>query len=194
MSQKYNWSTIHAPHLVEVVQNKYIAENFNTLLDILENKITEYDILNVMPLNQLAKKSSKIIGKLTGGNISIINESIGTDWELQSAGKILFLEDNETRPYALYRTLYHFKEIGKFKNVKAIVFGTCYANNCKNESINFLKKFASEINIPVYLTNQFGHGIYNKPLIYNANIKLYNNKMTIELPTELQHSLGHSRK
>jgi muramoyltetrapeptide carboxypeptidase len=69
----------------------------------------------------LARGSAE--GMLCGGCLSILVASLGTTWEIQTNGKILFLEDVGTKPYQIDRMLMHLKLAGKFAGVRGIVFG-----------------------------------------------------------------------
>jgi muramoyltetrapeptide carboxypeptidase LdcA involved in peptidoglycan recycling len=37
------------------------------------------------------------------------------------------------------------------------------------------------LDIPLYVTDQFGHGNYNTPLIYNAIAEIHDGKMTVQV-------------
>lgn len=62
-------------------------------------------------------------GTLLGGCITLIETSIGTQWELDTRGSILLLEDRGVKPYQLDRMLLHLKQAGKFEGVRGIVLG-----------------------------------------------------------------------
>lgn len=62
-------------------------------------------------------------GKLCGGCLSILVASLGTPWEIQTDGTILFIEDVSTKPYQIDRMLMHLKLAGKFAGVRGIIFG-----------------------------------------------------------------------
>jgi muramoyltetrapeptide carboxypeptidase len=178
ISQKWpNWNTIHAPLLIHL--NEKHKNNFGVLLDILEGKIDSYDIDDVYPLNDKALAEVNIVGKLTGGNLTIVESSLGTIWEIQTAGKILFLEDVHEYPEYIYRMLYHLKEAGKLSCAKALVFGHFHEAGDQERLRMFINGFAQTLDIPVYVTDKFGHGDNNVPLIYNAEAKIHDNKMTV---------------
>ena len=176
-----DWTVIHAPMTVYLAKDKYHHPSWALLLDILENKITQYKMTVLTPLNEAGEKArkGKIFGKLTGGNLTLIESSLKTSWEIDTDGKILFIEDcHETAP-SIYRSMYHLKEAGKLSKAKAIVFGHFEGiPKCKE----YLKHFASEVDIPVFITDQFGHGKNNFPLVYNANAWIEGNSLTINLP------------
>src|SRR5271169_5190082 len=62
-------------------------------------------------------------GILYGGCLSILVASIGTPYEIKTAGTILFLEDLAAKPFQIDRMLMQLKLAGKFDSVQGIVFG-----------------------------------------------------------------------
>ncbi len=62
-------------------------------------------------------------GKLTGGCLSLLTALLGTSYEIQTAGRILFLEDVNAKPYQVDRMLMHLNLAGKLKDVHGIIFG-----------------------------------------------------------------------
>jgi muramoyltetrapeptide carboxypeptidase len=62
-------------------------------------------------------------GQLTGGCLSLLASMVGTDYEIDTREKILFLEDVNTKPYQIDRMLMQLKLAGKFSQVRGVVFG-----------------------------------------------------------------------
>jgi muramoyltetrapeptide carboxypeptidase len=62
-------------------------------------------------------------GILYGGCLSLLVESLGTPYEIQTEGTILFLEDVNAKPYQVDRMLMHLKLAGKLEGVRGLVFG-----------------------------------------------------------------------
>jgi len=62
-------------------------------------------------------------GILYGGCLSILVASLGTPYEICTAGTILFLEDLAAKPYQIDRMLMQLKLAGKLAGVRGIVFG-----------------------------------------------------------------------
>jgi muramoyltetrapeptide carboxypeptidase len=62
-------------------------------------------------------------GTITGGCLSVVVTSLGTPWEIQTAGKILFLEDVNEKHFRIDRMLMHLLLAGKFRGVRGIIFG-----------------------------------------------------------------------
>lgn len=68
-------------------------------------------------------KQGSAEGVFYGGCLSILVESLGTPYEIQTDGTILFLEDLATKPYQIDRMLMHMKFAGKLDGVRGIIFG-----------------------------------------------------------------------
>lgn len=62
-------------------------------------------------------------GKLTGGNLTLISRLMGTPWEIDTKGKILFFEEVGERPYRLHGMLTQLAMAGKLQEAAGIVVG-----------------------------------------------------------------------
>src|SRR6185369_2171138 len=62
-------------------------------------------------------------GILYGGCLSILVASLGTRYEIRTAGTILFLEDVAAKPFQIDRMLMQLKLAGKLADVQGIIFG-----------------------------------------------------------------------
>jgi len=62
-------------------------------------------------------------GMLYGGCLSILVASLGTRYEIETRGTILFLEDVAAKPFQIDRMLMQLKISGKLDDVKGIIFG-----------------------------------------------------------------------
>jgi muramoyltetrapeptide carboxypeptidase len=69
------------------------------------------------------RKFSEVRGTLYGGCLSILVSLLGTPWEPQTEGKLLFLEDTGAKPYQIDRMLWQLRHAGKLRGVRGIVFG-----------------------------------------------------------------------
>ena len=68
-------------------------------------------------------------GPLIGGNLSLIATTMGTPYEIQTQGRILFLEDVDEQPYSVDRMLTQLRLAGKLSAAAGVVFGEC--SNCR---------------------------------------------------------------
>lgn len=62
-------------------------------------------------------------GRLVGGNLMLITSSLGTPWELDTKGRILFIEEIGERTYCVDRMLTQLRLAGKFQDCAGVVFG-----------------------------------------------------------------------
>ena len=68
-------------------------------------------------------KPGRATGKFYGGCLSMLVASLGTPYEIQTHGTILFIEDVAARPYQIDRMLQQLRLAGKLDHVHGIVFG-----------------------------------------------------------------------
>jgi muramoyltetrapeptide carboxypeptidase len=64
-------------------------------------------------------------GQLIGGNLSLIAATMGTQFEIETKGKILFIEDVGEQPYEVDRMLTQLRLAGKLQAAAGIIFGEC---------------------------------------------------------------------
>ncbi len=192
LSQTWGWTCIHGSGFSQLLDAKQDPQNFLKIAEMIlrieeqedklisknnnNNNILNYSALfdDIKPMNDLAS-SDLLHGLLTGGNLTLLENSIGTHWQIQTAGKVLLLEEVGEKGYRVDRSLYHLYQAGLFHDVKAIILGQFSApeNNTPEEKVIdiALQRFANEMSIkmqiPVYKTNQFGHGDVNYPWVYS---------------------------
>lgn len=63
-------------------------------------------------------------GVVVGGNLSLVTATLGTPFEINTQGKILFLEEVDEPPYRLDRLLTQLKLAGKLEAAGGIVLGS----------------------------------------------------------------------
>ncbi|MGC2208803.1 MAG: LD-carboxypeptidase [Candidatus Korobacteraceae bacterium] len=100
-------------------------------------------------------------GTLTGGCLSVVVTSLGTPWEIETWGKILFLEDVNEKPYRIDRMLMHLLLAGKFHGVRGIVFGAmlgCAAAPEDEETLpRMMVRVLGGLGIPIAIGFPSGH-------------------------------------
>lgn len=70
-------------------------------------------------------------GNIIGGNLSLIVDTIGTPYEIDVNGKILFIEEIGEEPYNIDRMLNQLRLAGKLHDAVGIILGDF--NNCVSE-------------------------------------------------------------
>jgi muramoyltetrapeptide carboxypeptidase len=100
-------------------------------------------------------------GLLYGGCLSMLVASLGTPYEIHTAGTILFIEDVATKPYQIDRMLMQLKLAGKLSAVRGIIFGemlSC-AQPCNQSHTleEVVMRIVGDLNIPVAYGLRSGH-------------------------------------
>ncbi len=193
-SQNWHWHTIHGMLIVDLLTETHDKNNLELIVDIL-NKCTQKSIIidDLKPINEKASDTSLIKGKITGGNLTLLENSIGSQWQLDAREKIVFIEDVDVKGYQIDRSLYHLAESGILSASKAIVLGDFNKGNENHEVTFALKRFAKYCNLPVFKSNFFGHGIHNYPIIYNAIavIKKQRNRDDFSVNIAIPHDFSY---
>ena len=168
LSQFWQWRTIHAAGLAQLVDDEpRDLENFARVAAILNQQTSQQTLSALKPLNQAALNTPRINGYMQGGNLTLVECSIGTCWQARTSGALLFLEDVGEKGYRIDRSLLHLKQAGLLSEVNAVIFGEFLGPD--EEGIAYaLQRFAQDIETPVYQTNQFGHGKMNYPIVYHT--------------------------
>jgi len=105
-------------------------------------------------------------GELVGGNLSIVISLIGTEYDIDTKGKIIFLEEFLEEPYRVDRMLTQMLQAGKFNNTAGVALGVFKMCESNKENPSFsnsftlmevLKNRLSDLKIPVVYGMSFGH-------------------------------------
>jgi muramoyltetrapeptide carboxypeptidase len=100
-------------------------------------------------------------GPIIGGCLSVIVTSLGTSWEIETKGKILFLEDVNEKVFRLDRMLMHLLLAGKFTGVRGLIFGAmlrCSPASDDEESLaEMIRRILGDLGIPIVLGFPSGH-------------------------------------
>lgn len=182
INEKTGLVTYHGPMSSNFKDIPLITENsFNkTILENNQFNLLEFDdTFTIM-------KSGRGEGIITGGNLSLIASSLGTSYEINTDGKILFLEETGEASYRVDRMLQQLKLAGKFKNLKGIILGD-FRGAKKEDPTDmtldevFHDNFAS-LNIPVIKDFKSGHvrPFITIPIGVNAKIDTYKREILIE--------------
>jgi muramoyltetrapeptide carboxypeptidase len=106
-------------------------------------------------------KPGRAQGKFYGGCLSMLVASLGTPYEIQTAGTILFLEDIGVKPYQIDRMLLQLRLAGKLADVRGIVFGPmldCVQPGNPNELLDaVLLRILADFPGPVAIGLRSGH-------------------------------------
>lgn len=173
---------IHGPMAVTLDWDGQTTESLKSML--FEGKVN-YDI-PPHPLNQLGQTKAELIG----GNLSIICNSIGTSSEVQTKGKILFLEEVGEYLYHLDRMLIHLKRASKLEGLAGIIVGDFssmkdHKDSFGAETLDIISRNTSQLSIPTAYGFPLGHEKRNLPVYCGVAGNFEVNKENVSLSFDL---------
>lgn len=170
LEHQWKWPTVHGALAKELFSLESIASLKSLLFGEVDHaKFSGY------PLNDLAKKNRTIETTVTGGNLCLVQTSIGTAWQIQGRNKIILLEDVGERGYRVDRMLEHLRQAGVFNDAAAIVFGDFVGGKEPDGTtlVNpVIERFAKSCEIPVMQIEGIGHDYINFPMPLGTASKL----------------------
>jgi muramoyltetrapeptide carboxypeptidase len=174
LEEKYDWQTIHGPMLESIVNGSYDPEGepVLSLLDLFFERIQTTTLPTLTRLDENGDLDFGIQGKIIGGNLTLVEASIGTAWEVQPAGKVLFLEETGEAAYRLERSLDHIKQTTILDSILSIIFGDFTPSDDPGLVDLVLSRFAKSVSFPVFRLTGIGHGSVNHPLPLNTNAEI----------------------
>jgi muramoyltetrapeptide carboxypeptidase len=100
-------------------------------------------------------------GPLYGGCLSMLVASLGTPFEIRTAGTVLFIEDIAAKPFQIDRMLMQMKLAGKFKEVHGFIFGEmidCLQHQDKPYTLEeIIMRVIGDLGLPVAYGLRSGH-------------------------------------
>jgi muramoyltetrapeptide carboxypeptidase len=165
--------TLHAPMMINLMNEKRNEEATDTTIDILTGKNIRYSEKNLNALN----RNGICEGELVGGNLSLLYALAGTPSDLATDSKILFIEDLDEYLYHIDRMMMQLKRAGKLTNLKGLIVGGM--SDMRDNTIPFgksaveiISEAVAEYNYPVCFDFPSGHIDRNLPLILGADVRL----------------------
>lgn len=153
-------------------ENGQSNENLDSLMQLLKGNPVEYKI-ETQPENRTGSCTAGIVG----GNLSIMVSLLGTKYEIDTRGKILFIEDIDEYLYHTDRMMHQLKLAGKLDNLVGLVVGD-FTDVKDNESPfgktvhEIIAEAVVDYNYPVCFGFPAGHDKRNLALACGMNWKL----------------------
>ena len=183
INEKTGLVTYHGP----------MSSNFKDIPEVTESSFfdaytkpeKEYNILSYDDDYSIVN-AGKSEGEITGGNLSLIVASLGTEYEINTDGKILFIEEIGEHTYRVDRMLQQLRLAGKLKNVKGIIIGDF--NRVNKEAIedmsldDVFKENFKDLDIPIIEGVNSGHvrPFITIPIGANAIIDTAKNEIIVK--------------
>ena len=147
-------------------------QSIETLRKVLFGEVISYEI-EPSQFN----RSGKAKGQLIGGNLTIVLTMLGSKSQLDTDGKILFIEEIGEYKYHIDRMLQSLKRAGYFNGLKGLIVGDI--SNVKKNTTKWgssteqlILDAVSEYNFPVVFNFPAGHEADNRALIMGREVSL----------------------
>ncbi len=176
LHKQYNLVTFHGPMVATPSWVVPFAPSY--LFKVLSGEPIQMHTSEVTAL-----KPGIADGILTGGCLTLICTTIGTPYEIDTEGSILFIEDTGEAPYRVDRMLYYLKTLNKLKNIRGLVIGQM--PDCEKEFLpEIITELLADLDIPVLFNFPSGHGdaIYTLPIGIPVRMDTQSTSLTMLSP------------
>lgn len=122
INEKTGLVTFHGPMAVSNFTGNYNTDTYKNFVDLLSNPLEKREIKNFSKELEVISEG-KASGRLVGGNLATLIATLGTEYDLDYSGKILFLEEIGERSYRVDRFLNQLKKHGVFEKIEGVILG-----------------------------------------------------------------------
>lgn len=183
-----NLITFHGPMAVSNFSDEVDRVTLDNFKNILFSGDFDRNLKNPLGEEVTIINRGIVEGKVIGGNLSLIVNTIGSKYEIDSDGKILLIEEVGEDPYAIDRMLTQLKLAGKFNGVKGIILGDfsdCVASKKEYEEqlplIKVFEDIIKPLGVPTIYNIQLGHCEPVLTLPLGSEVRLNGEEGFIEL-------------
>ncbi len=173
INQNFSIASLHATMPINFPKNE---ESTESLRKALFGETLTYTVPSHV-LNRTGEAS----GELIGGNLSLIYALCGSKSDIDTKGKILFIEDLDEYLYHIDRMMMNLKRSGKLQYLTGLIVGSM--SDMKDNTVPFGKTAeeiildaVKEYNFPVCFDFPAGHIDRNLAIYFNKNTTLSINK------------------
>lgn len=179
-----NLVTFHGPMLASCVGkdtfHELSAKMFMQLFEPIELHYTE----DISPLETISGGVAQ--GEIVGGNLSLLADTMGTKFEVETKGKLLFIEDVGEEPYRVDGMLNQLRMAGKFSDAAGIIIGDFSEVDLKKTKSSFtidevFDQYFGDIGKPVVKGFKIGHCEPHVAIPLGVEAKLDGNKKTLTI-------------
>jgi muramoyltetrapeptide carboxypeptidase len=168
------YASLHCTMPINIQSSDFDNINNRTMVQALTGGVLAYTVPN-FGIN----KAGTAQGELVGGNLSILYSLLGSSSDMDTAGKILFIEDLDEHLYHVDRMMQALKRAGKLSHLAGLVVGTMsdmHNNDPSNpfgqEAEEIVAACCAEYGYPVCYQFPTGHGEHNVALKLGAKVTL----------------------
>lgn len=185
MAFEKHYPSIHSIHGPNVCGASFVADNF----DAESNRQCLHDLLfyGDQGLEQTLQVlcPGYALAPISGGCLSVITSLLGTNFEPDFSGKILFLEDVGEKPYVIDRMLTQLTQAGMFAAVKGLVIGDMHGcTDHHNDLPSVITDVMKNLELPIMYGFKAGHGPVNRAFAYGQLAEIDSSTQSFRLLRE----------
>jgi muramoyltetrapeptide carboxypeptidase len=189
LNSLFQFSNIIAFHSLMLIdfQMATPAYNFNQFFEATSTFTSPRIIRNPPEMPLISVVPGNVTGPIVGGNMTSIVNTFGTPFEIDTKGKILFLEETHSPTNTIYRYLAQLSMAGKFDDCLGIIMGEC--TECpvsyNNTYADLINQWLVPLGKPLMVNLATGHGRFKAaiPIGASVNLNTINNTLTVLEPT-----------
>ncbi len=118
-------------------------------------------------------RPGRATGRLIGGNLSLVQQTIGTPYEVDTRDAILFLEETRDPMSVADERLVHLRAAGLLRHVRGVVFGQLSLDRSEEDEFeDFILDLVADLDVPVLMDFPAGHEIPNLTLPIGTEVEL----------------------
>ena len=171
MNNHWQWPSLHGASLRQLPTHEIDERSTQLLKGILFGTAPVLNYPELVLLNHYEQDLETVI---TGGNLCLVENSIGTPWKIKAKNKILLLEETSEAAYRVDRSLNHLIHANLTQEAAAIILGD-FTHPSTEEEVRIdqvLQNFANQCTCPVYRLRGIGHGSSNLPIALGVSAKI----------------------
>lgn len=112
-------------------------------------------------------------GRLVGGNLSMVQKTIGTSYQIDLKDAILFVEETRDPMSVVDEHLVHLRDAGLLEQVNGIVFGQLSLDRSEEDEFeDFLLDLIADLEVPVLMDFPAGHENPNLTIPLGTHVEL----------------------
>jgi muramoyltetrapeptide carboxypeptidase len=170
-----NTESLHAIMPRHIKAGKKDLSSLESLKKALFGNLDSY---SVKPVRQ--NRMGEASGILVGGNLSVLYSMRGTKLDIDTSGKILFIEDVGEYLYHIDRMIMNFKTGGKLKNLKGLIVGgmsgmKVSVSGFRKTAIDVIYEAVEEYDFPLMFGFPAGHIRPNMAMIMGREVTMHVN-------------------
>ena len=167
------YESLHAMMCINLIEDaNAIKQSISTLKSALFGTLKTYEIEG-----HSDNKPGTATGPLVGGNLSLLTAGLGSDTQLDTNDKLIFIEEIDEYKYHIDRQLQSLKRAGYFESCAGVIIGDMSQIKTNDPSWGSsieatILEVLKDTQVPVAFGFPAGHELENRALYFGRNVRL----------------------